>query len=201
MNLSLQTQKADSFRFAPPSRKTTVLKAFLGYVGSSEVIENTLRPKRQNAQIGGIEVHAGYTEPLRNSLCYSANGKFFFGQRCWPDAPCSFRSVNHGVLSGPIQASDIFSGPANPRFAMQKESGSDVYSGFSNWRQCSQAIRTDSATRSRLNLQSGVPLDRVSILLGHSSIRITERHYSPRVRSRQEQLGPPYARLEQRSGD
>jgi len=92
------------------------------------------------------------------------------------------------VLSGPIQASDIFSGPANPRFAMQKESGSDVYSGFSNWRQCSQAIRTDSATRSRLNLQSGVPLDRVSILLGHSSIRITERHYSPRVRSRQEQL-------------
>ena len=28
----------------------------------------------------------------------------------------------------------------------------------------------------------------VSILLGHSSIRITERHYSPWVRSRQEQL-------------
>jgi integrase/recombinase XerD len=34
----------------------------------------------------------------------------------------------------------------------------------------------------------GVPLERVSILLGHSSIRITERHYSPWVRSRQEQL-------------
>jgi integrase len=37
-------------------------------------------------------------------------------------------------------------------------------------------------------LLAGVPLERVSILLGHSSIRITERHYSPWVRSRQEQL-------------
>ena len=37
-------------------------------------------------------------------------------------------------------------------------------------------------------LLQGVPLERVSILLGHSSIRITERHYSPWVRSRQEQL-------------
>lgn len=37
-------------------------------------------------------------------------------------------------------------------------------------------------------LLNGVPLERVSILLGHSSIRITERHYSPWVRSRQEQL-------------
>lgn len=37
-------------------------------------------------------------------------------------------------------------------------------------------------------LLAGVPLERVSILLGHSSIRITERRYSPWVRSRQEQL-------------
>jgi len=37
-------------------------------------------------------------------------------------------------------------------------------------------------------LLSGVPLERVSILLGHSSIRVTERHYAPWVRSRQEQL-------------
>jgi integrase/recombinase XerD len=37
-------------------------------------------------------------------------------------------------------------------------------------------------------LLAGVPLERVSILLGHSGIRITERHYSPWVRSRQEQL-------------
>ena len=37
-------------------------------------------------------------------------------------------------------------------------------------------------------LLAGVPLDRVSILLGHSSIRITERHYAPWMRSRQEQI-------------
>jgi integrase/recombinase XerD len=37
-------------------------------------------------------------------------------------------------------------------------------------------------------LLAGVPLERVSVLLSHQSIRITERHYSPWVRSRQEQL-------------
>jgi integrase/recombinase XerD len=37
-------------------------------------------------------------------------------------------------------------------------------------------------------LLSGVPIERVSILLGHQSIRVTEKHYNPWVRSRQEQL-------------
>jgi integrase/recombinase XerD len=37
-------------------------------------------------------------------------------------------------------------------------------------------------------LLAGVPLDQVSILLGHSSIKITERHYSPFVKARQQQL-------------
>src|SRR5439155_9211130 len=37
-------------------------------------------------------------------------------------------------------------------------------------------------------LLSGVPLERVSVLLGHSSIKVTEKHYSPWVRARQEQL-------------
>ena len=37
-------------------------------------------------------------------------------------------------------------------------------------------------------LQAGVPMDRVSVLLGHSSIKVTEKHYSPWVRARQEQL-------------
>ena len=35
---------------------------------------------------------------------------------------------------------------------------------------------------------AGVPMERVSVLLGHSSVRITEKHYNPWVRSRQEQL-------------
>jgi integrase/recombinase XerD len=37
-------------------------------------------------------------------------------------------------------------------------------------------------------LLAGVPLERVSILLGHTSIKVTERHYAPWVRARQEQL-------------
>ena len=31
-------------------------------------------------------------------------------------------------------------------------------------------------------------MERVSILLGHQSVRVTEKHYNPWVRSRQEQL-------------
>ena len=31
-------------------------------------------------------------------------------------------------------------------------------------------------------------MDRVSVLLGHSSIKVTEKRYSPWVRARQEQL-------------
>jgi integrase/recombinase XerD len=37
-------------------------------------------------------------------------------------------------------------------------------------------------------LLSGVPIDQVSMLLGHSSVKITEKHYSPWVRARQQQL-------------
>src|SRR5262249_54953491 len=37
-------------------------------------------------------------------------------------------------------------------------------------------------------LLAGVPLERVSVLLGHRSIKVTERHYTPWVRARQEQL-------------
>jgi hypothetical protein len=37
-------------------------------------------------------------------------------------------------------------------------------------------------------LQRGVALERVSILLGHQSVKVTERHYTPWVRARQEQL-------------
>ena len=36
-------------------------------------------------------------------------------------------------------------------------------------------------------LLKGVPLERVSILLGHTSVRVTERHYSPWIKARQEQ--------------
>jgi integrase len=39
-----------------------------------------------------------------------------------------------------------------------------------------------------MSLENVDQLDRVSVLLGHQSIRVTERHYAPWTRSRQEQL-------------
>jgi hypothetical protein len=37
-------------------------------------------------------------------------------------------------------------------------------------------------------LQSSVTIERVSVLLGHSSTKVTEKYYSHWVRARQEQL-------------
>jgi len=37
-------------------------------------------------------------------------------------------------------------------------------------------------------LLTGVPIEHVAILLGHSSIKITERHYAPWVKTRQQKL-------------
>lgn len=36
-------------------------------------------------------------------------------------------------------------------------------------------------------LLAGVPIERVSILVGHQNARITEKHYAPRVNARQDQ--------------
>jgi integrase/recombinase XerD len=37
-------------------------------------------------------------------------------------------------------------------------------------------------------LLAGVPIDQVSVLLGHRSVKMTERHYLPWVKARQKQL-------------
>jgi integrase len=37
-------------------------------------------------------------------------------------------------------------------------------------------------------LLAGVPIDQVSVLLAHSSVKITEKHYAPWVKARQEQM-------------
>jgi hypothetical protein len=43
-------------------------------------------------------------------------------------------------------------------------------------------------------LMTGTPIERVSILLGHSSVKVTERHYAPWVKERQAQLEADVAR-------
>lgn len=59
-------------------------------------------------------------------------------------------------------------------------------------------------------LLDGMPIERVSILLGHSSVKITERHYAPWVAARQTQLesdlvrawrNDPIAQVEMLRGD
>jgi len=37
-------------------------------------------------------------------------------------------------------------------------------------------------------LLKGVPIEQVSVLLGHSSLKVTEKHYAPWVKARQDQL-------------
>ncbi|HUB78975.1 MAG TPA: tyrosine-type recombinase/integrase, partial [Bryobacteraceae bacterium] len=44
-------------------------------------------------------------------------------------------------------------------------------------------------------LLRGIPIERVSILLGHSSIKVTQKHYSPWVAARQAQLEADLAAL------
>ncbi|MGO9642462.1 MAG: tyrosine-type recombinase/integrase [Candidatus Acidiferrales bacterium] len=74
----------------------------------------------------------------------------------------------------------------------------DVHSLVTKWEELLRTIFDDAKTpdghahRFRDTfavdlLLAGVPLERVAILLGHSSVRITEKHYSPWVRERQEQ--------------
>jgi integrase len=46
-------------------------------------------------------------------------------------------------------------------------------------------------------LLAGVPLDQVSLLLGHSSVKITERHYALFCKARQEQLAARETSLEE----
>ncbi len=44
-------------------------------------------------------------------------------------------------------------------------------------------------------LLAGIPLERVSILLGHASVKVTEKHYSPWVKARQVQIEDDVRRM------
>jgi len=59
-------------------------------------------------------------------------------------------------------------------------------------KQSQLALSADAESEELLRV--GVPMDRVSVLLGHQSIRVTEKHYAPWTQSRQEQIEADLAR-------
>ena len=71
-------------------------------------------------------------------------------------------------------ADQSIAGPELPRFAVRHYTVPEIASLWS---------LSDDAVRKIFEKEPGV-----SILLGHQSVRITEKHYAPWVRSRQEQL-------------
>ena len=97
-------------------------------------------------------------------------------------------------------------GPSpNPRYFFWSGNGSPK-SVVGNWQRSFRRLfeiadlRRDDGSRKRCHphmfrdtfavemLLAGVPLEQVSILLGHKSVKITEKHYAPWVKARQEQL-------------
>jgi len=101
---------------------------------------------------------------------------------------------------------EIPPGPTpNPRYFFWSGNGSPK-SVVGNWQRSFRRlfkianIRNDDGSPKRCHphmlrdtfavemLLAGVPLEQVSILLGHKSVKITEKHYAPWVKARQEQL-------------
>lgn len=94
------------------------------------------------------------------------------------------------------RASDIGSGPASAQRTHFLVTGTAPFGGCAKSRRCAAAIliRFRDTLAVELLLE-GVPMERVSILLGHSSVKITERHYAPWVQSRQVQLEADLSRV------
>jgi integrase/recombinase XerD len=101
---------------------------------------------------------------------------------------------------------EIPPGPSpNPRYFFWSGNGSPK-SAVGNWQRSFRRLfkianlRSDDGSPKRCHphmlrdtfavemLLAGVPLEQVSILLGHKSVKITEKHYAPWVKARQEQL-------------
>jgi site-specific recombinase XerD len=88
--------------------------------------------------------------------------------------------------------------PSNPRYFFWNGNGPSAGPGIRWWRTLKtifKAAGLPTCTPHMLRdtfavemLLAGVPIDQVAMLLGHSSVKITEKHYLPWVRARQQQL-------------
>lgn len=88
--------------------------------------------------------------------------------------------------------------PENPRYFFWNGTSASASPGIRWWRTLKTIFKTAGLPDAHPHmlrdtfaiemLLAGVPIDQVSMLLGHSSVKITEKHYLPWVKSRQEQL-------------
>lgn len=68
---------------------------------------------------------------------------------------------------------------------MQDQKPTDYFPrAFAHWWDFYAGVVYEAGTP----LLAGIPIDQVSILLGHKSVKITEKHYAPFVKARQDQL-------------
>jgi site-specific recombinase XerD len=88
--------------------------------------------------------------------------------------------------------------PDNPRYFFWNGTSDSASPGIRWWRTLKTIFKATGLPDAQPHmlrdtfavemLLAGVPIDQVSMLLGHSSIKITEKHYLPWVKARQEQL-------------
>jgi len=87
----------------------------------------------------------------------------------------------------------------NPRFVFWNTGNGQPESAVKNWHRDLRMVFQEAGmpqghphqlrdTAAVEWLNAGIPLEQVSRLLGHSSIRTTEKHYAPWVKSRQDRL-------------
>jgi integrase/recombinase XerD len=87
----------------------------------------------------------------------------------------------------------------NPRYVFWQTGNGQPQSAAKNWHKDLRVIFRKAEmsgghphqlrdTAAVAGLNAGIPLEEVSRLLGHSSIKTTEKHYAPWVKSRQDRL-------------
>src|SRR5579864_6355843 len=108
---------------------------------------------------------------------------------------CLPASTSYCVLY-PARTHATSSGAAMPILQPVNEDGLAPWRGSSSWptyrnptkRPNGVTLTCSGDTFAVELLLAGVPIAQVSLLLGHSSVKVTEKHYAPFVKARQEQL-------------
>ena len=125
----------------------------------------------------------------------AGNKLFLHTQR--PGCPCTSRFQTSWWMHWmPVRAraNNTGSGPVWGRETRLPATGDGHFGVCARLRVCRRGTPIVLGTHWPLNYYSKA-FQRVSIVLGHSSVKVTERHYAPWVKSRQDQLEADLARV------